>query len=232
MDHVLVTGGARGIGAETVRVFTDAGYRVSFFFEKNEAAAKQLMQQTGALGIRCDVADENSVLAAVGALPPTDVLINNAAVSHTGLISQVSEELWNRLFAVNVGGVFHCVKAVLPSMLQKQKGCILNVSSMWGQIGASCEVAYSATKGAVRAMTKALAQELGPSGIRVNCVSPGVILTDMCAEYGEQTLSELARETLVGRNGTPNDVAKALLYLAQAEFVTGEDLSVNGGFVL
>jgi len=232
MKHVLVTGGSRGIGAETVRTFAAEGCRVSFFYEKNEEAARNLSEETKALAVRCDVADEESVLMAVSQLPPVDVLVNNAAISHTGLISQVTQEMWDRIFAVNVGGVFHCVKAVLPAMLQKQNGCILNVASMWGQVGASCEVAYSATKGAVIAMTKALAQELGPSGIRVNCVSPGVIMTDMCAEYDEQTLRELAQSGLVGRNGTPTDVAKALLYLAQAEFVTGENLAVNGGFVL
>lgn len=232
MKHVLLTGGSRGIGAETVRTFAAAGYQVTFFYEKNEAAAKKLSQETGACAIKCDVADEKCVFSAVEELPAVDILINNAAISHTGLISHVSEEEWNRIFAVNVGGVFHCVKAVLPSMLQKQSGCILNVASMWGQVGASCEVAYSASKGAVIAMTKALAQELGPSGIRVNCVSPGVIMTDMCAEYDEETLRGLAEESLVGRNGTPADVAKALLYLAQAEFVTGENLAVNGGFVL
>ena len=232
MKHVLVTGGSRGIGAETVRAFASEGYQVSFFYEKNELAARKLSEETGALAVQCDVASEKSVLDAISKLPPVDILINNAAISHTGLISQVSEEDWNRIFSVNVGGIFHCVKAVLPAMLQKQSGCILNVASMWGQVGASCEVAYSATKGAVIAMTKALAQELGPSGIRVNCVSPGVIMTDMCAEYDEQTLRELAESSLVGRNGTPMDVAKALIYLAQADFVTGENLAVNGGFVL
>ncbi len=232
MKHALVTGGSRGIGAQTVRTFISEGYQVSFFYEKNEAAARKLSEETGALAVQCDVADEKSVANAVSALAPVDILINNAAISHTGLISQVSEADWNRIFAVNVGGVFHCVKAVLPAMLQKQNGCILNVASMWGQVGASCEVAYSATKGAVIAMTKALAQELGPSGIRVNCVSPGVIMTDMCAEYDEQTIRELAEASLIGRNGTPTDVAMALLYLAQADFVTGENLAVNGGFVL
>ncbi|MBE6984619.1 MAG: SDR family oxidoreductase [Ruminococcaceae bacterium] len=232
MKHVLITGGSRGIGAETVRIFTNAGYHVSFFYEKSEEIAQKLSAQTGATAMRCDVSDEKCVLAAIDKLPPVDILINNAAISHSGLISKITGEMWNRLFAVNVGGIFHCVRAVLPAMLQKQSGCILNVASMWGQVGASCEVAYSATKGAVIAMSKALAQELGPSGIRVNCVSPGVILTDMCANYDEETLKDLADASLVGRNGTPRDVAEALLYLAEAEFVTGENLSVNGGFVL
>lgn len=232
MKHVLITGGSRGIGAATVRAFSKAGYSVSFFYEKSHAAAEVLSQESGAKAVCCNVADSEAVNRAIAQIPPVDILINNAAVCHSGLINQISEEDWNQLFAVNVGGIFQCVRAVLPAMLQKQKGCILNVASMWGQVGASCEVGYSATKGAVIAMTKALAQELGPSGIRVNCVSPGVILTDMCASYDEQTMQELASQSLVGRNGTPEDVAKALLYLAEAEFVSGENLAVNGGFVL
>ncbi len=232
MKHVLITGGSRGIGAATVRAFTNAGYSVSFFYVKSQAVAQALAQETGATAVCCDVADAKCVNQAIDRLPPVDILINNAAVCHSGLINQISHEDWNRLFAVNVNGIFHCVRAVLPAMLREQKGCILNVASMWGQVGASCEVGYSATKGAVIAMTKALAQELGPSGIRVNCVSPGVIMTDMCAAYDAQTLQELAAQSLVGRNGMPEDIAKALLYLAEAEFVSGENLAVNGGFVL
>jgi len=144
----------------------------------------------------------------------------------------MEESQWDRIFDVNVKGIYHCVNAAMPHFLRKQSGCIITVSSMWGQVGASCEVAYSATKGAVIAMTKALAQELGPAGIRVNCVAPGVILTDMCATVSQETLEELKEQTPVGRNGTPQDIAKAMLYLADAEFVTGQVLAVNGGFVL
>jgi 3-oxoacyl-[acyl-carrier protein] reductase len=144
----------------------------------------------------------------------------------------VSEGDWDRLFAVNVKGIYHCVNAALPSFLQKQKGCVITVSSMWGQVGASCEAAYSATKGAVIALTKALAQELGPSGITVNCVAPGVILTDMCASVEPEVLTQMAEEAPIGRNGTPEDVAKAFLYLADNDFVTGQVLPVNGGYVL
>ena len=160
------------------------------------------------------------------------MLINNAGIAHYGLISQIREEEWDRLFAVNVKGIYHCVNGVLPGMLRRQSGCIINVASMWGQIGASCEVCYSATKGAVLALTKALAQELGPSGIRVNAVSPGVILTDMVKSVGKETLSSLAEETPLGRNGMAEEVAQAFLYLAEAGFVTGQNLPVNGGFVL
>ena len=133
---------------------------------------------------------------------------------------------------MNVKGVYHCVNAAMPSFLKKQAGCIITVSSMWGQVGASCEAAYSATKGAVIALSKALAKELGPSGIRVNCVAPGVILTDMCAQVEPEILEALKEETPIGRNGTATDVAKAMAYLADAEFVAGHVLSVNGGFVI
>ena len=168
--NVVITGGSRGIGAATVRLFAARGDMVSFLYEKEHEAAQVVSGETGARAICCDVADARAVSRAFSEIGPVDVLVNNAGICHYGLISQIGEEAWQRLFAVNVGGIYHCVNAVLPAMLQKQSGCILNVASMWGQVGASCEVAYSATKGAVIAMTKALAQELGPSGIRVNCV--------------------------------------------------------------
>jgi 3-oxoacyl-[acyl-carrier protein] reductase len=136
------------------------------------------------------------------------------------------------MFDVNVKGIYHCVNAAMPAFLKKHQGCIITVSSMWGQVGASCEAAYSATKGAVIALTKALAKELGPSGIRVNCVAPGVILTDMCANVDPEILCEMAQESPIGRNGTPMDVAKAMIYLAEEEFITGHVLSVNGGYVI
>lgn len=232
MKHVLITGGSRGIGAATVRAFSAAGYAVSFFYEKCTAQAALVAEQTGAAAVRCDVADAQAVQEAVSALAPVDVLVNNAGIAHYGLISQISEAQWDRLFAVNVKGVYHCVNAVLPAMLHRQAGSIVNVASMWGQVGASCEACYSATKGAILALTKALAQELGPSGIRVNAVSPGVILTDMVKNVSREVLDGLAQETPLEKNGRPGDVAQAILYLAEAEFVTGQNLPVNGGFVL
>ncbi|MBQ6432263.1 MAG: SDR family oxidoreductase [Oscillospiraceae bacterium] len=232
MKHVLITGGSRGIGAAAVRTFAQAGYRVTFFYEKCHEQARAVAGETGADAICCDVTDTEAVRKAVASIAPVEVLINNAGVAHYGLISQITEAEWERLFSVNVGGIYRCVNAVLPAMLQAQSGCILNVASMWGQVGASCEAAYSASKGAVIALTKALAQELGPSGIRVNCVSPGVILTDMTACVGKEALSDLAEQTPLGRNGTPEDVASALLYLANADYITGQILPVNGGFVV
>lgn len=232
MKFALITGGSRGIGAAAVRAFCKAGYDVFFFYEKNEAAAKAVAAETGAKAICCDVADADAVKAAVAGLPRIDVLVNNAAISHVGTVRDISEEEWDRLFAVNVKGVYHCVNAVLPGMLETQSGCILNAASMWGEVGASCEVCYSAAKGAVIAMTKALAKELAPSGIRVNAVSPGVIDTEMNAHLSEEDKQALADETPLGRLGKPEDVAEALLYLASADFVTGQILSVNGGFVI
>ncbi len=232
MKHVLITGGSRGIGAATVELFAQKGYKVSFLYEKHHEAAKAVAEKTGATALCCDVADGEGVKQAIASLPPVDILINNAGICQYGLISQITSGQWDRIFAVNVKGIYHCVNAVLPAMLAKKDGCIVNISSMWGQVGASCEVAYSATKGAVLALTKALAQELGPSGIRVNAVSPGVILTDMLAGISQETIDSLAEETPIGRNGKPEDIAKALLYLAEADFVTGQNLPVNGGFVL
>ena len=232
MKQVLITGGSRGIGAAAVRLFAARGCRVAFLYEKNEAAARALSAKTGAEAIRCDVADGPAVERAVAGLAPVDILINNAGLSHVGLISQITPEQWDRLFAVNVKGIYHTVRAVLPGMLQKQAGCILNVSSMWGQVGASCEAAYSATKGAVDALTKALAKELGPSGIRVNGVSPGMIDTDMNAHLSAEEVAALAEETPLGRIGTPEQVAEALWDLSRAEFITGQILAVNGGLCI
>lgn len=232
MKRIVITGASRGIGAAAVRAFCRRADAVTFFYEKNHEAAQMLCAQTGAEAICCDVADEKNVQAAFEKIGSVDVLINNAGIAHYGLISEISTEQWHRLFAVNVDGIFHCVRAVLPKMLQKQSGAIINVSSMWGQVGASCEAAYSATKGAVLSLSKALAQELGPSGIRVNAIAPGVIDTDMCAGLSEQTKKELAENTPLMRLGTAQDVANAMLYLADAEFVTGQVLGVNGGFVI
>ena len=232
MSTVVITGGSRGIGAAAVELFAAKGHTVYFFYVSNEEAALAVAAKTGATAIRCDVSDRCSVETAFARIPDVDVLICNAGISISGLLNMMPEEDWDRLFDVNVKGIYHCVNAAMPFFLKKQRGCVITVSSMWGRVGASCEAAYSATKGAVIALTKALAKELGPSGIRVNCVAPGVILTDMCACYDEETLTGLAEETPMGRNGTPADVAKAMEYLSDADFVTGHILTVDGGFTL
>ena len=232
MSTVIITGGSRGIGAAAVELFAARGDRVYFLYEKNHEAAKSVAAKTGATAICCDVADSAAVKAAFESIGDADILICNAGTMHFGLMSMMEESAWDRIFAVNVKGIYNCVNAAMPYFLRKHTGSILTVSSMWGQVGASCEAAYSATKGAVIALTKALAQELGPSGIRVNCVAPGVILTDMCASVDPEVLAEMAEQSPVGRNGTAADVAKAMAYLADAEFITGHVLSVNGGYVI
>ena len=232
MSTVVITGGSRGIGAAAVARFAAKGCRVYFLYEKEHEKAAAVAAATGATAICCDVSDGKAVREAFAAIGDVDVLICNAGICHSGLMSMMDEESWDRLFDVNVKGIYHCVNAAMPSFLQKHSGCIITVSSMWGQVGASCEVGYSATKGAVIAMTKALAKELGPSGIRVNCIAPGVILTDMCATVEPEILAEMAEESPIGRNGTPEDVAKAMEYLAEADFITGEILSINGGYVI
>ena len=232
MANVVITGGSRGIGAAAVARFAARGDRVYFLYEKEHAAARKVAQQTGAIAICCDVADKAAVQQAFAQIPDVDILICNAGICHYGLMSSISEQDWDRLFAVNVKGIYHCVNAATPAFLRKQAGCVITVSSMWGQVGASCEAAYSATKGAVIALTKALAQEMGPSGVRVNCVAPGVIPTDMCANVDPQTLQQLAEDAPVGRNGTVEDVAQAMEYLAEAKFVTGQVLPVNGGYII
>ena len=232
MRTVVVTGGSRGIGAAIVARFAARGDRVYFLYEKNHQAAKAVSEKTGAIAICCDVADGAQVKAAFARIPEVDILVCNAGICWYGLLSSMEEGDWDRLFAVNVKGIYHCVRAAMPAFLRTHRGSIVTVSSMWGQVGASCEAAYSATKGAVIALTKALAQELGPSGIRVNCVAPGVILTDMCANVGADVLEGLAQEAALGRNGTPEDVAQAVEALADAEFVTGQVLGVSGGYVM
>lgn len=232
MGNVMITGGSRGIGAATVELFAARGDRVTFLYEKNHTAAKAVADKTGAAAICCDVADGEAVNRAFSQIGDVDILVCNAGTMYFGLLSQMAEDEWNRLFAVNVGGIYHCVNAAMPSFLKAHRGSIVTVASMWGQVGASCEAAYSATKGAVIALTKALAKELGPSGIRVNCVAPGVILTDMCANVAPDILAGMAEEAPLGRNGMPMDVAKAIAYLADAEFVTGQVLGVSGGYVI
>ena len=230
--NILITGGSRGIGAAAVRLFRARGDSVWFLYEKRHEQAQALSRETGAAAICCDVAVEAQVQEAFSQLPALDALICNAGIAHYGLISEITPDEWRRIFAVNVDGIFHCVRAALPGMLRKQAGAIVTVSSMWGQVGASCEVAYSATKGAVLALSKALAQELGPSHIRVNAICPGVIQTDMCANVAPEVLENLREQTPIERLGTPEDIAQAMAFLVDAPFITGQVLGVNGGFVI
>ena len=232
MKNVVITGGSRGIGAAAVELFAARGDRVYFLYEKDHVSAAAVAERTGATPVCCDVADTAAVKAAFAGFPGVDILICNAGIVHYGLMSMMEEAAWDRIFAVNVKGIYNCVNAAMPHFLREHRGSVITVSSMWGRVGASCEAAYSATKGAVIALTKALAKELGPSGIRVNCVAPGVIRTDMCASVDPQILQEMAEDSCVGRNGEPMDVARAMEYLSEAEFVTGHVLNVDGGYVI
>lgn len=232
MSTVVITGGSRGIGRAAVELFSGRGDRVFFLYEKSREAAEALARKTGATAICCDVSDGSQVAQAFSQCGPVDILVCNAGISYMGLLQQTTEQQWDRLFDVNVKSIFHCIRAAMPGFLEKQSGSVVTVSSIWGQVGASCEAAYAASKGAVIALTKSLAKELGPSGIRVNCVCPGVIQTDMCACLDPETLEDLRQETPLGRLGTPEDVARGIAYLADAEFITGQVLGINGGYVI
>ena len=234
MRTIVITGGSRGIGAAAVRRFTSEGDRVYFLYEKEEVLARAVAQETGAAAIRCDVADEEQVEQAFSQIPQVDVLINNAGIVEYNPINWTEPERFRRVMDVNVTGTYLCARAALPKMLEKHAGVILNISSMWGLVGASCEAAYSASKAAVIGLTKALAKELGPSGIRVNAVAPGVIVTDMLKNVTPETMEELRQETPLEKLGRPEDVADALWFLASdsAAFITGEVMNVSGGFVV
>lgn len=236
MRTVLITGGSRGIGAGAVRAFSKAGYRVAFFYLNSEASASALAAETGACAIRCDVRDSASVSCAVAqaqrVLSHIDVLINNAGVAQQKLFTDITDEDWRAMLDTHLTGAFLLSRAVLPGMISRRHGRIINVGSIWGQVGASCEVHYSAAKAGLIGLTRALAKEVAPSGVTVNCVCPGVIATDMLASFTEEDLAVLCEETPVGRLGTPEDVARTLVFLAEesAGFITGQIIGVNGGF--
>jgi 3-oxoacyl-[acyl-carrier protein] reductase len=233
---VVVTGGSRGIGAAAVRAFCAAGCRAAFFFRQDGGAASALSLKTGATAIRADVSDGAQVIKAFAfvreRLGPVDVLVNNAGVAQFRLFDEISDEDWRGMMSVNLDGAFYCARAVAPEMIARRKGCILNVSSVWGMLGASCESHYAASKGGLIALTRSLAKELGPSGIRVNCVNPGVIRTDMNRDLDGDALQDLVNRTPLGRLGEASDVADALVFLASegASFITGQVLGVDGGF--
>ena len=236
MLTALITGGSRGIGAQTVRAFAAAGYRVAFFYMNSQQAAQALSQETGAIAICCDVRDSASVQAACAEaqrqLSHIDVLVNNAGIAQQKLFTDITDEDWRTMIDTHLTGAFLVTRAVLPGMISRRYGRIINVSSIWGQVGASCEVHYSAAKAGLIGLTKALAKEAAPSAVTVNCVCPGVIETDMLSSFTPEDLACLAEETPVGRLGTPADIAHAILWLAdeKSSFVTGQVIGVNGGF--
>ncbi len=237
---VLITGGSRGIGAAAVRLFTKNGYETAFFYRKNQEAAKALSEETGAVAVSCDVSDAEMVRKGVRdariCLGTTafDTVVCNAGVSLQGLFTDLTDAQWDELLGVNLSGMVYVLREALPQMISRKAGQIVLVSSVWGETGASCEVAYSATKAAVIGLAKALAREMGPSGIRVNVVAPGVIDTDMNRIYEPQVMEALAAETPAGRIGTCEEAAEAIFYLAseKASFITGQVLGVNGGLYI
>ena len=239
----FVTGGSRGIGRAVVRRLAAEGFAVGIDYlqakEAAEALAAEICAAGGrALAVQADVSARDAVTAAIGqveaAFGPITCLVNNAGIAEQHQFQDIDSTFWHRIFAVNVDGAYHTIQAVLPSMIHRKAGTIVNISSIWGQRGASCEVAYSATKAAIIGLTRSLAAELAPSGIRVNCVAPGVIHTDMVEVLGEDTLRSLAEETPMGRLGKPEDVAAAVAFFCREEsaFVTGQVLTADGGFIL
>ena len=235
----LVTGASRGIGAAIARELSGQGWAVAVHYNRSEVQARALAEALpDAMAVRADMADAAAVARMVDDVAARygriDALVNNAGVALWKLAMDTTVAEWDALFAVNVRGAFAAARAALPYMVEAQRGSIVNVSSMWGQVGASCEVAYSASKAAVIGMTKALAKEMGGAGIRVNCICPGVIATDMMRGFDADTVAELEQETPLGRIGTPQEVAQAVAFLAGdgARFITGQVLGVNGGFVI
>ena len=235
---VLITGGSRGIGAAAARRFAAGGDKVILNYCRSQERAEALAAEIGGWAVCADVSDPVQVKKMVDNVLDKfcqlDILICNAGIAQQKLFGDLTDEDWRRMFAVHVDGMFYTIRAALPHFIHRKAGRILTVSSMWGQVGGACEVAYSAAKAAVIGMTRALAKELGPSGITVNCVSPGVIDTEMNANLTGADLAALAEETPLGRIGRPEDVAEALWYLASpgAEFVTGQVLAPNGGLVV
>ena len=243
MKSALITGSSRGIGRAVARELAHQGWAVGINYLTRRDKAQELVEElTGegcqAAAFQADVADgaaiEEMVRRLTQTFGPVELVVNNAGVAGQSLFQDISDEMWNRYLAVNLGGARNTIKAVLPHMISEKRGCIVNISSIWGQRGASCEVAYACTKAAIIALTRSLAMELAPSGIRVNCVAPGVINTDMVQVLGQDTLDDLARETPLGRLGTPEDIAAAAAFLAseRAGFITGQVLTVDGGFIV
>lgn len=234
MKKVLITGGSRGIGAACVRRFAREGYRVYFNYTKSYETAKILSEETGAVGIKCDVSDSADVNKMYEQTGNVDILVNNAGISHISLFTDTTESDWDRVFDVNIKGMYLVTKAYLPGMIKNKYGKIVNISSMWGVSGGSCEVAYSASKAAVIGFTKALAKEEGPSGINVNCIAPGVIETEMNKQLDEADKAVLCEETPLMRLGTPDEVAEAVYFMASdsAAFITGQVICADGGITV
>ena len=238
MKTVLITGGSRGIGRAMVELFSKTGYNVAFTYNKSENEAQLLSEATGAIAIKADSSSEADVVSAVkeveAKLGHINCLINNAGISSFSLFTDLTLDEWNRFISVNLTGAFLYSKAVVPSMVSRKQGRIINITSMWGIVGSSCEVHYSTAKAGLIGMTKALAKELGPSGITVNAIAPGLIETDMNSGLSDEDKAAICEETPLMKIGKPMDVAEAALFLAGdgADFITGEILNLSGGFIM
>ncbi len=237
MKTVFVTGGSKGIGRAVCERFHTLGYKVAFCYLSDDDAARDLLSlYPDMLCFKADISVKSEVQSAVDQIIAKtggiDVLVNNAGVGLIKLFTDTTEIEWQRILSVNLTGAFNCTGSVLPDMLRRHEGHIINISSMWGEVGASCEVAYSAAKAGLIGMTKALAKEVGPSGICVNCIAPGVIDTDMNKSLSSEDLKALANETPLMSIGTPDDVAKCAEFLAGSRFITGQVIGVNGGLVI
>ena len=236
--RILITGGSRGIGRAMVERFSSPENKIAFIYRSNHSAANELCEKYGAFSICADISTPDEAKKATEEaalrLGGIDVLVNNAGISQIKLFTDITNEDWQTMINTNLSSAFYVTRSALPYMISQKSGRIINIGSMWGKVGASCEVHYSASKSALRGMTVALAKEVGPSRITVNCIEPGVILTDMCADFDEQTLKSLSDETPLCRLGTPSDVAELVYFLAsdKASFITGQIIGVDGGFAI
>ena len=233
----FVTGGAKGIGSAIVKRLISDGYKVAFTYNNSEEKAKALENELGenCKAYKLDITDSNEINSVIADIEKNFgeifLLVNNAGIAQQVLFTDITDDMWHKMLEANLSGAFYCSRAVLRYMINRKYGKIINISSIWGEIGGSCEVHYSASKAGLIGMTKALAKEVGLSGITVNSVSPGVILTDMTSHFDEETMNELKSEAPLNKIGTPEDVAGAVSFLASkdADFITGQDLAVNGG---
>ena len=237
---MLITGASRGIGRAIAAAFAEAGCSVIINYNKSEdkalALCREIADKYGAecRAVRADVSDSKQVREMFLSVGAVDVLVNNAGISSQKLFTDISDAEWRETMGVILDGAFYCCREALPAMIARKSGAIINISSMWGEVGASCEVHYSAAKAGLIGLTKALAKEVGLSGVRVNCIAPGVIKTDMLNAFGKEDLDALREETPLNRLGAPEDIAAAAVFLASegASFITGQVLGVNGGFVI